>query len=186
MPCQPPLFSSGSFPKPRHSSNKYLWNSAHQKPFYKSITVDSKIIVDKKMFTYLLEWGIQRGVSKGPQGGVGEAKSLGTRENCSHVSTLSLQLCDSRKLLILSELQNFHLWNVDPPSFSWQTWPLCPGYLSRLFTNALLWSPHHSTVRHLGNICCFISSCPSNLYIHLINFGPGPVLGSTWFKEIKR
>ena len=59
----------------------------------------------------------------GVQGGADEAKSLGARELFSHLSSH----CNSVTLgsCLYSDLQQFHLQNVDPPSFSQQTWPLC-------------------------------------------------------------
>lgn len=95
---QTPLFSPGISSQ---SSNKYLWNLSGGRALCKSITADSKIIINDNNKNVCPRAGArdrERG-NKGPQGGVGEARSLETREAAMLASQPSLWLCDSRKWL---------------------------------------------------------------------------------------
>lgn len=76
----PPVYSF------THSTNNYLWNSSHGKLLCKSVTGDSKIMINRKNFAYQWGWGIQWGVSGRLPGGQG----LGTRENYIQILALSV------------------------------------------------------------------------------------------------
>lgn len=131
---QPPLFSPGMSPSPASHPTNICGIPLVEGHRVKSITADSKIFINDNK-NVCLPAGVrdrEKG-NKGPQGGIGEARSPATREAAGwHLRPRRGSVTPG--VAHSSELQHFHRHKVDPPVCSQQACPLCARSVSRPFT----------------------------------------------------